>query len=370
MPSTSSSTERFVLSPNESLVAGGPAEDYERQVQALYRDGHRHLVTDLRRVPSIDSAGVRALVRGYTSAQRLEGTFKLANVSSRLRTQLELAHLLSIFEIFDSVDEARARHFSWQPAWLAVGGAALVAALVYTGSLWGGGIPSEQAASEVLKVGKHEVVALGFNPLIETWKLVAAFAIGLLVTGVQRHLYREKPMPQSLEHAQVLLCVAGAMMMVIIGNSMARAFGILGIAGIIRFRTPVEDPRDTSIIFLQMGLGMAAGLGAFTVAGLGTLFLCLVLVALDRTTARKPRTLMVEISAEGRDFPTAHVESVFAQHRVTFEPREVSQGKEVVVRYHTTVGPTTALEAISEALVAGGKSGVKSVSWEAPKKSD
>ena len=64
-----------------------------------------------------------------------------------------------------------------------------------------------------------------------------------------------------MEQAQTLLCVSGAMMMIIIGNSLARAFGIAGAASIIRFRTPVDDPKDVTILFLLMGLGMSSGLG-------------------------------------------------------------------------------------------------------------
>ena len=43
--------------------------------------------------------------------------------------------------------------------------------------------------------------------------------------------------------------------------------------------------------------------------------------------------MMVEVEADGREFPTAHVQSVFARNGVIFEPREVSQGKAVTVRY-------------------------------------
>ena len=73
----------LVLSPHEPLVAGGPAEDFERRVQALFRQGYRHLVTDLDNVPILDSAGVRALVRGHTSAQRVGGTFRLVGPMQR-----------------------------------------------------------------------------------------------------------------------------------------------------------------------------------------------------------------------------------------------------------------------------------------------
>ena len=60
-----------------------------------------------------------------------------------------------------------------------------------------------------------------------------------------------------------------------------RRFGIAGAASIIRFRTPIEDARDITILFILMGLGMAAGVGGFAVAGLGTLFLCAMLPALN-----------------------------------------------------------------------------------------
>jgi len=62
----------------------------------------------------------------------------------------------------------------------------------------------------------------------------------------------------ALEQAQILLCVFGALMTIVIRDSLARAFGIAGAARLIGFRTPVEDPIDTIILFLSLGLGMAA----------------------------------------------------------------------------------------------------------------
>src|SRR2546428_922916 len=70
--------DRFVLSPQEPLLAGGAAEAFERHVQQLFRSGYRHLVVDLSGVASIDSAGIRSLVRGHTTAQRVGGSLRLA----------------------------------------------------------------------------------------------------------------------------------------------------------------------------------------------------------------------------------------------------------------------------------------------------
>ena len=202
-------------------------------------------------------------------------------------------------------------------------------------------------------------------PFIELLKLVVASLIGLLVTAIHQPAGRERG--RSMEQAQTLLCVSGAMMMIIIGNSLARAFGIAGAASIIRFRTPVDDPKDVTILFLLMGLGMSVGLGAFAVAGLGTAFLCVALFVLDRVASQKSRVMSVEVLADGRQFPNTHVEGVFARNEIVFEPREISQADDVTVKYLTWLDPRLSLEDLSGQLMDPG-AGVKSVTWEHPKR--
>jgi hypothetical protein len=157
------------------------------------------------------------------------------------------------------------------------------------------------------------------------------------------------------------------MMMILIADSLARAFGIAGAASIIRFRTPVDDPKDATILFLLMGLGMAAGLGAFAVAGLGTAFLCVALVALDRAGSPNTRVMSVEILAAAAAFPTAHVTSVFARHNVPFEPREIHQAESVAVKYQAWLDPGQSLEDLSAELMRA-DAGVKSVTWQQQKR--
>ena len=355
---------RVVLSPQEALVAGGPAEEFEQRIQSLLREGHHDLLVDLRQVPRIDSRGVRALVRGHTTAQRLHASFRLACPGPHIRSVLELSRLDSIFTIYDTFDEARKKEIRWDRWWVGLGGAALCAGLVWMGLRW----PLVLGQLETGIAQPAGNLPAELHPTWELAKLVAAALIGMLVTAIHAPSAPDRPLGRSMRHAQILLCVSGAMMMIIIGNNLARAFGIAGAASIIRFRTPVEDPKDVTIIFLLMALGMACGLGAFAVAGLSAAFLCLFLVFLDRRAEFRPRALLIEIEAEGRDFPADHVQGVFARNRVVFEPREVSQGKEIVVTYHASMDPNLSLEDLSAQLMAGGNAGVKSVSWEAPKK--
>jgi anti-anti-sigma factor len=360
--------DRLVLSPQEPLVAGGPAEAFESQLRQLYRSGQRHLVIDFKRVPTIDSAGIRALVRGHTTAQRVEGTLRLAALPARVREMLDASRLASVFDIYESIEAARIASWPWRTIRITIFGAVLCGTLVWMGLHWQSQLAGiNEIAGEVIGGAKNApaIPVHPFQPFIELGKLVVAALIGLQITAIHQPATRERG--RAMEQAQVLLCVSGAMMMIIIGNSLARAFGIAGAASIIRFRTPVEDPKDVTILFLLMGLGMSSGLGAWAVAGLGTAFLCIALVALDHMSSQKARVMSVEIQAGGREFPTTHVEGVFARNQIVWEPREISQSGDVTVKYHTWLDPRTSLEDLSSQLMSEG-AGVQSVAWEHPKR--
>jgi anti-anti-sigma factor len=361
-----SDARELVLSPQEHLVAGGPAEQLEQLIQASFKQGVQRVFVDLRAVPALDSAGVRALVRGHTSAERLGRQFCLVAPNPRVLDVLRLSHLDQVFAIRDSVSLARVRPWPWLRILTAFGVAVVGAGLVATGYLW-----PDEGAGEVthLPDGTPITSAMRWeSPLFELAKLAVAAVIGMLVTMVQRHYRSDRTPNPTLDQAQVLLCISGALMMIIIAGSLARAFGIAGAASIIRFRTPVEDARDITVLFILMGLGMAAGLGGFAVAGLGTLFLCAMFPILSVFAADRPRQMMVEIVSEGRQFPTHHVQKVFAVNHIVFEPREVAQGDEATVRYLTTLAPNDSLEDLSSQLMDSGKAGIKNVSWSPPKR--
>lgn len=242
----------------------------------------------------------------------------------------------------------------------------MMLALVWARTNWG-----QQLFGILDTSGKPGEQTLGgSHTLLELFKLVAAALIGLLVTAVYKRSRPDKSLSRSVAHAQILFCVAGALTLIIIGDSLARAFGAVGVASIIRFRTPLKDQKDAAVLFLLVGLGMACGAGVFAVAGLGTLFLCFFLRVLNRIGGdeEKSRYMTVELVAEGREFPSTHVQNVFSRSRIVFEPREVSQGKEVSVRYHVALDPDASLDELNTKLLDGGASGIKSVAWEPAKK--
>ena len=363
------SRDSLTLSPNEPLVAGGPAEGLERHVQALFRQGYRRLVIDLQHVRALDSAGVRALIRGHTSAQRVGGSFRLVGAGPEVRGVLKAARLDSVLEVCDSLETAEARPWSWPTIRLIAGGVLLVTALVWGGVGWPILQPAVEHAAEFPGTAGAPAAAAAsprVQPFVDLGKLVAAAAIGFLVTAVSRRYRQDRPQTQSMEQAQVLLCVSGAMMMIIIGNSVARAFGIAGAASIIRFRTPVEDPKDVTVLFLLMGLGMAAGMGAFTLAGVGMVFLC---VALRCSSASAAEAADHDGGNEGhRATSRSARDSVFVRHGIVCEPRRGVPGRRATVQYQHHLDPDTALEEVSQALLGKDAHGIKSVVWESPKR--
>ncbi len=251
--------------------------------------------------------------------------------------------------------------------WMPVIPVAIVGgALILAASKWPALIASPDSSSHLPLAGNENTWPL--RPLAELLKMVLAALIGLVVTSVHRRCHRDKPLPRSLLQAQVLLCVAGAMVMVIIGNSVARAFGVVGAAGIVRFRTPVEDPKDTTILFLLVALGMACGVGQLEVAGLGAAFICVVIAVLDRFGDTKARTLILSCVATGGEFPREHVNSVLNSAVEAYEARELAQGDEAVAKFCVVMSPSVSLSWLSSELMANGKAGLKSVAWSEPAK--
>ena len=230
--------------------------------------------------------------------------------------------------------------------WLAAGGSAMVIATVYA-------------------LGRGPALPANTPPAA---RLALAAAIGIIVTAVHQHIRGTRALGYSLARAQTLLCVAGALTMILIDNSVARAFGIAGAASIVRFRTPVDDPTDATVLFLSMALGMACGVGALGLSIAGTASVCLLLMAFG-TLAPEPkrRNVTIEMVADGHDFPVAHVSAVLARHHIVIEPSEWSQDGTTRVKYRAAVDEHLSLEALGAELMNRGEAGLQSVAWEAKK---
>jgi uncharacterized membrane protein YhiD involved in acid resistance len=199
-------------------------------------------------------------------------------------------------------------------------------------------------------------------------RLMLATILGLVVTAAHTRIKSQRTAGHSLARAQTLLCVAGALTMILIDNSVARAFGIAGAASIVRFRTPVEDPTDATVMFLLMALGMACGIGAFGVAAAGAVGVSALLICFG-TLAPEPRrrNVIVEIVGRQREFPSADVHRVFARHGIVVEPCQWSQDAATRLKYRASVTETVSLESLGADLMNEAGERFESVAWEVRK---
>jgi len=103
----------------------------------------------------------------------------------------------------------------------------------------------------------HEVQV---EPEVLLLRLAAAFGMGCVVAGVYRLTTRQANGTAMLA-TLVLLSVLIALVTLVIGNSVARAFSLVGALAIVRFRTIVEDTRDTAFVIFAVASGMGCGAG-------------------------------------------------------------------------------------------------------------
>jgi uncharacterized membrane protein YhiD involved in acid resistance len=111
--------------------------------------------------------------------------------------------------------------------------------------------------------------------------------IGWLIGYTFKQTFTGKKFTPTLIDTHMLLALAGAMIWVIVQDSVARAFGLAGTIGLIRYRTIVRDPKDTTLLLFSMVLGMACGLGQYPVAVVGTFVVVFTLLWLQFTDRRR-----------------------------------------------------------------------------------
>lgn len=102
--------------------------------------------------------------------------------------------------------------------------------------------------------------------------LLVAFILGMVTANVYRFTHQGFSFQRTFLHTLVLAHIVIAVMIMAIGNNMARGLGILGAMAFIRFRSAIRDPRDVMFLFISLATGIACGAQVFMVAICGTLF--------------------------------------------------------------------------------------------------
>lgn len=160
---------------------------------------------------------------------------------------------------------------------------------------------------------------------------------------------------------QIILAVVGALIMLVVGASLARAFGIVGAANLIRYRSKIDDPKDAVVMLCALSVGLASGVGLYGLAAIGTAFLVVALWILE---GFEPQTRVFELSLKlgvATQDLKPKIEQILRRYKVRYELR-VSSAEEV--GYHVTTPRKLATDKVSSEIMELVPEGKGAIVWD------
>ena len=178
---------------------------------------------------------------------------------------------------------------------------------------------------------------LGYPQIL--FACLLAFVLCSIIASVYRWTYQGLSYSRSYVHTLILAGIVASILIIAIGNNLARGLGILGTLAIVRFRTHIRDPRDMIFMFASLAIGIATGSAMFPVAIVGTLFFCCVAVYLHWSpfASRREFEGLLRFMVAGRTEHDAEIAAVMRRCCSSFElvaMREASQGQLLEYSYH------------------------------------
>lgn len=203
--------------------------------------------------------------------------------------------------------------------------------------------------------------------------LLAAFLAMLLAYRWRRGISVSQRNPY-VAQTQILLAVVAAAMMMIVGDSAARAFGIFAAASLVRFRTNIRDPKETTVLLICLGVGLACGVGRLDMAFILTIFVLVALAILESfESAQVFRAMEVSVETRNLDQTRRVLKRVFERHRFTSElrhlEREAGEGENGKIVYELTLSSEARTDELSEEILSEDSENIAGLEWEQKKSS-
>jgi uncharacterized membrane protein YhiD involved in acid resistance len=151
--------------------------------------------------------------------------------------------------------------------------------------------------------------------------LSLSFVLSAMIGWVYRFTHRNISYSQSYVQTLVILGMLIALIMLVVGSNIARAFALVGALSVVRFRNAIKETRDVGFIFLVMGVGMAAGTRFYTLAIVAAVAISLIIVVMYRfnwfASSVQRQVVKVQVPPDGDH--TAAVQDVLIRYTSEFE---------------------------------------------------
>ena len=180
------------------------------------------------------------------------------------------------------------------------------------------------------------------------------------VPVLRRNLY--------VAQTQILLAVVASALMMIVGDSAARAFGIFAAASLVRFRTNIRDPKEITVLLISLSVGLATGVGRWEISVIITLFVLPLLWFLEhRESEQVFRAMQLTVKTHDTDSMQKILMGVFQRHGFNAELRQLDppNGEDAgCIMYYLNMNVGFSTDHISEEIRSSDPKNVEGIEWE------
>jgi uncharacterized membrane protein YhiD involved in acid resistance len=200
---------------------------------------------------------------------------------------------------------------------------------------------------------------------------LAALLSAMLAFRPRRVTMHSKRNPY-VAQTQILLAVVASALMMIVGDSTARAFGIFGAASLVRFRTNIKDPKEICVLLISLAIGLSTGVGRVELGVILSFFVLLLLWGLEYREAEQVSRAL-ELTVKTRNIGTTQdaLLALFRKYEFDAELRMIDRPDEKdtmgAIVYYMSVNPAASLDRLSQEILASDPKNVDSVEWDQQK---
>jgi uncharacterized membrane protein YhiD involved in acid resistance len=168
------------------------------------------------------------------------------------------------------------------------------------------------------------------------------------------------PRTPAVLQTQIILSVVGAVIMLVVGASLARAFGIVGAANLIRYRSKIDDPKDAVVMLCTLAVGLASGVGLYALAVVSTAFIAGALWVIESFEAPLRHFELKIKAGDDTDSLRPKIEDILRRYQLNFELRTSSDEE---VCYDVQVPFEVQTDRISNTILRLDREGHAAVEW-------
>jgi len=195
---------------------------------------------------------------------------------------------------------------------------ALLLLLVGSVAAW-----AAQPAAEIPGLGHApEATAASILEAVVSLPIAAALGAALAFRPRRRGTPLRDP---AVIQTQIILALVGALVMLVVGASLARAFGIVGAASLVRYRSKIDDPKDAGVMLSCLAIGLASGVGIYWIAAVATLFILGVVWLLESQEPESHKDFLLKVKAKESGRLQDALEAVLRKNGIPYELRTSSQ---------------------------------------------